>query len=702
MAEYASVEQIVAERAGVVRPPMRMSVSAAAEEFHYVYKPGSYIGEWDNTFAPYLVEPMNEMTSLDFTGLIFVGPARCGKSVMVYNWLAHTALCDPADMMVIHMTQASARDWSNRELAMTLRHSPKIAATLIPGRQNDNVWDKRFKSGMQLLISWPVITQLSGKTIPRLWLMDYDRMPEDVDGEGNPYDLASKRATTFGRYGMTVAESSPGHDIDNPKWIASSPHQAPPTKGILALYNRGDRRRWYWKCLQCGEPFLPSFGLLDYDASTPDPIEAGEKATMVCPHCGYPHVHADKHQLNLTGKWVKDGQKWLKDGSLEGTPARSSIASFWLDGTCSAFMEWKAIVAKYIIATREYETTGSEDALRVTVNVDQGSAYLPIAMGEGRLPEQLKARAEDLGERVVPVGTRFLLALIDVQKSRFVVQVHGVGVGGDIYVVDRFDIKYSRRIDPDTDGQFLWVKPASYLEDWQLLIDEVMLKTYPLGDGSGRRMQIMFTGCDSGGYAEKGRDSKVGVTAKAYEFRKWLRDNDDHGLLNRFTLIKGDPKKEAPRARVGFPDAERKDRRAQARGEVPVLMLNSNLLKDQADAMLSRTEPGGGMVHFPKWLDDDFYVELTVEVKTPKGWENLKHRRNESWDLLYYCVGLCLSRYVRIDTVDWDDPPGWAAEWESNDLVIASGGNKRFDSSAEKKYSLEELAEMLGGPVGSG
>ena len=32
------------------------------------------------------------------------------------------------------------------------------------------------------------------------------------------------------------------------EWIPESLHEAPPTRGILSLYNGGDRRRWYWRC----------------------------------------------------------------------------------------------------------------------------------------------------------------------------------------------------------------------------------------------------------------------------------------------------------------------------------------------------------------------------------------------------------------------------------------------------------------------
>ena len=82
---------------------------------------------------------------------------------------------------------------------------------------------------------------------------------EDVDGEGSAFDLTRKRGTTYGRYAMTAVESSPGFVIENPKWTRKTRHEAPPTRGILAVYNRGDRRRWLWPCVVCKEHFEPSF-----------------------------------------------------------------------------------------------------------------------------------------------------------------------------------------------------------------------------------------------------------------------------------------------------------------------------------------------------------------------------------------------------------------------------------------------------------
>ncbi len=678
------LEQIVVDTAEMVRPPERLTVSQAAEKYRQLNNPGSYVGPWDNTIAPYGVEVMDEMTSLDYTGLIFVGPARSGKSDLFFNFLTHTAICDPADMMVVHMTQNTARDWSKGDLQKVFRHSPALGGKVKAGRQNLNTHDISFQSGMRVLVKWPTITELSGKTIPRLFLMDYDRMPLDVDKEGTPFDLARKRTTTFGRYGMTVAESSPGWPVENPKWLATTPHEAPPTPGILALYNRGDRRRWYWRCPECKTPFEPTFQCLNYPDST-DKMEAAEMATLQCPHCQFDIPHERKREMNGGGRWIKDRMKWLPDGSVVGDPIRSSIASFWLKGPAAAFADWKLLVLNYLSAYEEFEKTGSEEGLKTTVTTDQGEPYVSQGSEGERLPEDLKTRSYDLGEKVVPEGARFLIATIDVQKNRFVVQVHGIGEFGDMWIVDRYDVRKSERTDDD--GERYWISPGSYEEDWRLLVDAVILKTYPLSDGSGRHMQIKVVGCDSGG--------REGVTANAYKFWRWLRDHCPGNLHRRFQLVKGSPLKSIPRVAISYPDAERKDRRAGAKGEVPILIINSNQVKDQVNKILDRESPGGGRVSFPDWLPDWFYTELTVEVRTAKGWENPKNQRNESWDLLCYCVAIGLSRHVNVERIDWTNPPSWAAEWDKNDLILAAGVEQRFESQPKSDMGLERLGSEL-------
>lgn len=687
--KYDSIEDIVAAASEIILPPDRLTVPEAAERYRYIDNPGNYVGPYKNSKTPYTIEPQMVLTSHDYVGMIFVGPAQSGKTEMLPNWLTHSVMCDPADIMVVTPTHTASKDFSERRLNRLYRDTEGMTEKVLRA----NVFDTKFKNGMLLTLSHPSGAELAGKPIPRLWLTDYDRMPENVDGEGAPYDLANKRATTFKRFGMCVAESSPSYIVENPKWIRATPHEAPPTKGILALYNRGDRRRWYWKCPHCDEWFEPAFNLLRYPEEGDD-LWRAEQVRLECPHCEGEMQHWQKDKLNENGRWVQDGCRLTKNDEVVGRPYRSDIASFWLKGVAASFVDWKTLVLRYIKAMSEFEKTGSEEALKTTVNTDQGEAYVPQAMAEERLPEELKARAEDWGgsqaEPVVPEGVRYLVATIDVQagmKSSFVVHIHGFGEGDDVWLVDMFKIRKSKRTDDE--GDICLIDPAAYPEDWDVLIEQVIERTYPLGDNSARRMQIKLVGCDSGG--------KEGVTMNAYKFWRRLRDDEEkRGYHNRFQLLKGEPSKTAPRYKINYPDSQRKDRKAGARGDIPVGFINSNTMKDAAYAILGRTEDGGGRVHFPIWAEDWLYTQLTSERRTAKGWESTSRRRNEAFDLLYYAVAMLIDRRIRSEHIDWSDPPGWAAPWDKNDLVIAGDAAGGFVVRKKKpKKSLRELGESL-------
>lgn len=678
---YESLEAIIADTCEAVRSPDRLTVAEAAEKYRYMKNPGHYVGPWLNSMAPYMVEPMEVLTSLDHTGMIFSGPSRTGKSDLFFNWLGYTAICDPADMMMVHMTQATARDWSIGDLQKMLRHSPIIGDTRVPGRQNNNVHDVRFKSGMRLLIKWPSITELSGKTIGRIWFADYDRMDLDVGGEGPPYVAGQTRTQTFGRYSMTVAESSPGHLVKQHNWQKRTAHEAPPCDGILGLYNTGDRRRWYWDCPSCGEAFEPDFHLLKYPQSE-DFADAAAQVTMPCPHCGFELDPGMKNELNIKhGRWLKEGQAFV-DGQIVGRGVRSKTASFWLKGPAAAFRTWQELVEQYLSAMREFETTGSEESLKGTITSHQGLPYTPRSMVTDRLPEALKDRAEDWGgskeEPVVPEGVRYLVAAIDVQIRAFVVHVFGFGLGGDVWHVDMFKIKKSNRLNDSNERKVL--EPATYHEDWRLLVPHVIEKTYPLGDFSGRCMQIKMVCCDSGGAA--------GATSNAYKFYWWLQSESEAHHQARFQLVKG-WKPTAPRYQIRTPESNKKNEHP-----APVAFLNSNLLKDQISAMLDRTTPGGGMVHFPIWAEDWLYIQLTSEVRTDKGWENRHRRRNEAWDLLYYAIALGLDRRIGSERINWANPPGWAKDWDSNSLVFDGAKPPNFGPT-RKPLSRAELAKRL-------
>lgn len=702
---YANALGDVCAAYHALRPPRRVSVSQGAAQNLFIKQPGGYVGPWSADETPYMVEPMDMLASRQHESVVFVGPARTGKTMgLLEGWGAHVAVNDPGDMLIVQMTQDKAREYSKTRIDRMLRNSPSLAALMTNSGQDDNTHDKLFRHGMWLRIGWPTVSQLSSSDYRYVALTDYDRMPQDVGGEGSPFALGRKRTTTFLSRGMCLVESSPGFDIQDPNRTQVTAHEAPAVDGILSIYNQGDRRRWYWQCMDCrhwyeAAPGLSLFNLppraqlLDMVREANLDEMADKYANVVCPHCGSITGKRWKHELNRHGRWLRDGQWLTPEGDVFGDGMTSNIASYWLGGVAAAYQSWRSLVLRYLQGLREYATSGSELTLRTTVNTDQGMPYTPAVLLEAvERNADPAARGEDLDRHTVPAETRFVTAHVDVQggsNARFEVQIHAHGPMGEQWMINRFAIRDSRR--EGMGGEYAPLDPMSYPEDWDRLTDEVLLATYktPI---EGREIRVIM--CTVDAFGEHGKDAEgqtIGVTANAYAWYRRVRLRGDN-LHERIMLTKGRAGREVPRIRKTMVGGVKPGEK----GDVPLYTFNTDLLKDEVDAALRRTVPGPGYIHFPKpksntnpggWLPASFFDELRAEVRGKDGkWVRVR-KRNESLDL---CVGARLAWLrLKADQIrDWAVAPVWAAPIEKNSEVITKQDRREMQDNKVDQSAL--------------
>lgn len=676
MTSFASAEQIKLETAELLRPPRRVKPATAAAEVMKVVDGGGKVSPFRPELTPYMVEPMNCLASRQYDAVIFVGPARTGKTnALITGWLAYVISCDPGDMLIVQISEDKAREFSKKVIDRTLRNSPELAKLLSPVGHDNNVHDKTFRAGNYLGIKWPTVNVLSSSDYRFVALTDYDRLDEDLNGEGDPFSLATKRTQTFMSSGMTLVETSPGWEITDPDWKPDpkQPHQAPPTKGALSLYNLGDRRKLYWPCPSCGDWFQPIMEHFNLEMRRP-----------FCPHCSVliddPNL---KRSVGAKGVWVPEGCHVNSNGEIEGERRDTRIASFWMEGPAATFQTWDSLARKLHEAEEVFEQTGSQEKLKTVINTDWGRPYAYRKAETRRSADAIKDRVEEqLGERVVPEGVRCLFGSVDVQGGkhrRFVIQVEGYGEHGETWMIDRFSLRRSNR--KGEDGEQLPIEPGGYPEDWDLLIEYVISRRYPLADNSGREMPVLLTAIDTGG--------EDGVTDNAYQFYRRLRRQ---GLHRKVMLVKGASTIGAstPRIRVTEPDSsKRKDRHASSRGDIPLYILNTNLLKDAVAASLERDEPGPGYTHFPAWLGDCgwFFSELTYEQRDDRGrWVKPGKGANEAFDLRCYARAAAIQHGY--EKIDWNRPPPWARDWDENSEIEQDGtrqASRNSDKPADRQ-----------------
>lgn len=658
---FAAVDSVLREALPTLQPQRRIDVPEWAASSRRLSLP-TYQGPWRNDFAPYMTEPARMVTSRRYGAVAFVGPARTVKSEsLILNTVGHAIDCKPRDMMVVCQTQESAKAFSERKLAPMLRANPELAAKQMSGRGADNIHEKKFMGGMNLQIRWPVIGYFSQNEFFTVLLTDRDRMPDDVDGEGDPFMLARKRVQHAGSLGKVVSESSPGRTIERDDWEPATPHEAPPCAGVLSEYNLGTRGQFYWECPSCRTLFRPRFDTLHWEARPTDG-ETAKTVFMACPH-GCVIGPDRKHELNARGVWLHEAGDGVRLVEIGDPDIRDTdVVSYWCEGPVAAMQSWEQLVLRYLQGKAQFDERGDETALKATITLDQGRPYLPSVrqVGEGLGLETLKALAERRSLGVAPAETRFVTVQVDVQPNRFVVSVEAWGRDLEHWLIDRFDMSTPPEDAPgasvDSEGKpRRAIDPPRYAEDWAAL-RPILDRAYPVA-GTGYSLLPRAMIVDSGGAA--------GTTANAYRFLRAMRRA---GLGHRIFLAKGQGGINRQRAIYATPEKVL-GTVTKRTSDIRLVQVGTDPLKDEVALSLTRKEPGPGAYHLPDGLPDAVLAEFCAEVRTETGWEPRKSGlRNEALDLAVYAKALAI--VLKAEKLDWDRAPAWAAGVTENSYAV--------------------------------
>jgi len=679
---YASASGIVQETIPSLAPHSRIDVPTWAEQDRKIKSP-AYTGDWDNNTVPQLVEPMSMTTSRRFEAVVFVGPARSVKSeALILNPIGQRIVCMPRDMLVVCSSQKMAKLFSTSKLDKMVSGSPAVEERKAKGRGSDNIYEKKFKGGMNLQIAWPVADFFSMIDWPDVLLTDYDRMPDDIDEEGSPFDLGLKRIQSFFSTGMAIAEGSPSRPQLDPDWKPSSPHEAPPTTGLLSLFNSGSRGKLYWPCDDCGEYFEPLFSQLKWDDKG-DPGKSAETAYMVCSHCGGV-IEADrKAELNRRSKWLHESSTGELVGIDDQDIRGDGIVSYWHEGPAAALQSWKQLVSRQLQAEAHFEKTGDETKLKTTANIDQGRCYLQKAMlAENVLStELLKKLASNYPLGIAPTGTRFITIQVDVQPNKFVVSWEAWCADLERYLIDRIDIVKPPKDAPGAADKRA-IDPPRYIEDW-LALQPLLDKPIEVA-GSEYELLPRAMIVDSGG--------APGTTANAYKFLRVMRTK---GYGHRFFIAKGLGGFDRDRAQYRAPEKILGAKRKQTT-DLRIVFVGTDKLKDEVTMAMTREEDGPGKYHLSSNLEDRVFSEICAEQRTEKGWAKvIKSQPNEQLDLSVY--GKALVIILKAELIDWTAPPVWAAPIEMNSYAAPLGKAKALlDDDKSKPTQRRRVRHMKG------
>lgn len=372
-------------------------------------------------------------------------PSRMGFTEVLINTICKTIADEPAPILYVQQTVEMAERFSKSMLWPAIRDTPRTAALIAPARSRDSnntILDKEFPGGDLSMIG--ANSPRGFRMVAKKYVMldDVDGFEANVGDEGDPVDLAIRRADTF---------------PDKKIWMFSSPTVKGGSR-IEAAFEESDKRYYEVPCPFCQTYQVLLWRQLKFDQR--DPVSTSYE----CQHCLARIAHRYKMSMLRQGRWVP-------------TAPFRGIAGFHINKLYSPFVTWNALAEEWL---RCHEVP---ERLQVFVNTALAETY-DVMGGEKLVPETLLARREEYGP-TLPDGVVALTCGIDVQQDRLEAEVVGWGKGEESWGIEE---RVFRGDLTDINGE-VWTALDAFLQ-----------KTYQ--HALGFPLRISGVGLDTG-YATK-------------------------------------------------------------------------------------------------------------------------------------------------------------------------------------------------------
>ena len=569
----------------------RLSAESAAEP-----------GPWRTERTPYLREPMDAFTDPKVRHIVMVAASQVGKSEFLNNCIGYIIDEDPGSILFIHPTTIDAQEYSKLRIAPMLRDSPALRQKIAAPKSRDShntILQKAYPGGILTMCGSTEAHALASKPIRYVFGDERDRWATSAGNEGDPWDLAMARQTTF----------------YNAKAVEVSTTTIKNASAIEAAYYTGTMERWNSKCPHCGEYHEIRWSDIRFEY---DEIIVSHKKTYkvkkvyyTCPGCGC--ISTEAEMKRAPAKWIAENPEAYGQGTR----------SFWLNAFVSQWASWESIVLKYLNAL------GSTKKMQVVFNTCFGEPWED--RGDIEDEDSLLARREDYGKDKngepveLPPGVLVLTAGVDTRDDRMEYEIVGHGFFGETWGIEK-GIVMGR---PDDDAT------------WNKLDEVVFDRVMRFENGVGLRVSMSFV--DEGGH-----------------FTQSVRAQCNARISKKVFCIKGMPGQDKPY--ISPPKKQKIFVNQIAVGTCWQYQLGVDSGKEIIMDNLRVQTPGQKYCHFPKRDDygSAYFAGLLSETKVydpnkkqPWSWKKIPgHERNEPLDCRNYALAAFKALPKNLDEID--------------------------------------------------
>lgn len=386
-----------------LKPDPLLTVSEWSEEFRYLsQKASAEPGRWRNKRTPYLVEIMDHLSpSYKTQVVVFMKGAQVGATECGNNWIGHTIDLDPCPMLSVAPTGDTAKRNSRQRIAPLIEESPSLKKKVKDAKSRDSgntVLSKEFTGGSIVFTGANSGSGLRSMPARKIFLDEVDAYPVDVDGEGDPVELAKARARTFAR--KKIFEVSTPTDEESSR--------------INGEFQETDKRYYHVPCPHCKELQIIDWKRIKWEKGKES------EAWLECEHC--------KEKIEEHNKtWMLANGKWIATNPEHNDPL---VVGFHLSSLYSplGWYSWGDAAKEFTKAKKD------QTKLKAFINTVLGETWKQ----KSEVPswKKLFLQRETYKNGTIPMGGLFLTAGVDIQLDRIEVQVRAWGRDHENWGID--------------------------------------------------------------------------------------------------------------------------------------------------------------------------------------------------------------------------------------------------------------------------
>jgi phage terminase large subunit GpA-like protein len=545
-------------------------------------------------------EPMDSILDPEVQEVVWMKSTQVGGSEAMNNMIGFFMDADPRPMMMVQPVDQSAKEYSQKRIDPMLEATPclqgKVRETSSSSKHGSQSL-KQFDGGFLKIVGSKSAPALRSDYVSVIFFDEVEGYDDDVNGEGNPIVIATKRT---------------GTDPEAKIFKASTPGQRP--KGFSLIeeaYNDSSKARYFVPCPFCNTMqvlvWRGLYALTDnsYESSDEDDEddqeynlvwEMDDKGDIIersvryrCASCKELIDEKYKRRMLDAGRWV---HKY---------PDRKRVRGYHIN---ALYAPWKTIWPS--LASEWKKAQGNPEKLKAFITLNLGQTWNEGAssLNSGSLTARRKPYQMPDGTEVeIPRGVGVLIASADIQRNRIEAQILGFGKGEESWLIDHEIFTGDPGLPDVWDEVDEWLRKERQHECGLIMKPAITL----IDSGDGENVDAVYDFV-----LPRQNTSRRVFACKGTDY------------LSRPGLVQEGTTK---------------------RNAVRLWMVATHAAKDRIFARMKIKQPGPGYMNFPDWATDEYFSQVTAEKKIPftnKRTRVTKHvyvksHRNEALDMTVYC-----------------------------------------------------------------